>query len=137
MPKSAHYFFPGKNRIRKIREKSGYETPGIFGQILLFGNKMVKMAESLTLRKSAHCFFPGKNRIRKIREKSGYEISYICGQILRLDSIIVRYKEKCRSFFVIFTNFVIFNISIFKATSRSKKFFSTEGLAPVCTVKNH
>ena len=34
--KSAHYFFPGKNRIRKIREKSGYEIPGIFGQILLF-----------------------------------------------------------------------------------------------------
>ena len=34
--KSAHYFFPGKNRIRKIREKSGYQIPRIFGQILLF-----------------------------------------------------------------------------------------------------
>ena len=34
--KSAHSFVPGKNRIRKIREKSGYEIPGIFGQILLF-----------------------------------------------------------------------------------------------------
>ena len=33
---SAHYFFPGKNRIRKIREKSGYEIPWIFGQKLLF-----------------------------------------------------------------------------------------------------
>ena len=85
--------------------------------VVLFGNKMVKMVEGLTLHKSAHCFFPGKNRIRKIREKSGYEISYICGQILRLDSIIVRYKEKCRSFFVIFTNFVIFNINISMAMS--------------------
>ena len=34
--KSAHYFFPGKNRNREIREKSGYEIPGIFDQILLF-----------------------------------------------------------------------------------------------------
>ena len=34
--KSAHYFFPGKNRNRKIRKKSGYEIPGIFVQILLF-----------------------------------------------------------------------------------------------------
>ena len=34
--KSAHYFFLGKNRNRKIRKKSGYEIPGIFGQILLF-----------------------------------------------------------------------------------------------------
>ena len=85
--------------------------------VVKFGYKIYKMAYSLTLRMSAHCFFPGKNRIRKIREKSGYEISYICGQILRLDSIIVRYKEKCRSFFVIFTNFVIFNINISMAMS--------------------
>ena len=85
--------------------------------IVLFGNKMVKMAKGLTLHKSAHCFFPGKNRIRKIREKSGYEISYICGQILRLDSIIVCFIEKCRSFFAIFTNLVIFNINISKAMS--------------------
>ena len=34
--KSAHYFFLGKNRNRKIRKKSGYEIPGIFVQILLF-----------------------------------------------------------------------------------------------------
>ena len=85
--------------------------------VVLFGNKMVKMVEGLTLHKSAHCFFPGKNRIRKIREKSGYEISYICGQILRLDSIIVCFIEKCGSFFAIFTNLVIFNINISKAMS--------------------
>ena len=33
--KSAHSFFPGKNRIRKIREKSGYKNPDIFDQILV------------------------------------------------------------------------------------------------------
>ena len=32
--KSAHCFFPGKNRIRKIREKSGYEISNILGEIL-------------------------------------------------------------------------------------------------------
>ena len=32
--KSAHSFVPGKNRIRKIREKSGFENPAIFDQIL-------------------------------------------------------------------------------------------------------
>ena len=32
--KSAHHFFPGKNRIRKIREKSGSGIPAIFDQIL-------------------------------------------------------------------------------------------------------
>ena len=32
--KSAHSFFPGKNRIRKIREKSGYNFFTILGQIL-------------------------------------------------------------------------------------------------------
>ena len=31
----AHYFFPGKNRIRKIREKSGSVISGIFDQILV------------------------------------------------------------------------------------------------------
>ena len=30
-----HSFFPGKNRIRKIREKSGYKNPGIFDKILV------------------------------------------------------------------------------------------------------
>ena len=55
--------------------------------IVLFGNKMVKMAKGLTLHKSAHCFFPGKNRIRKIREKSGYNIFVILGQISRMDTI--------------------------------------------------
>ena len=30
-----HSFFPGKNRIRKIREKSGSEISGIFDQILV------------------------------------------------------------------------------------------------------
>ena len=34
-PKLPHDFFPGKNRIRKIREKSGYEIPGYFNQILV------------------------------------------------------------------------------------------------------
>ena len=29
-----HFFFREKNRIRKIREKSGYKNPGIFDQIL-------------------------------------------------------------------------------------------------------
>ena len=33
--KSAHSFFPGKNQIRKIREKSGSENPDIFDQILV------------------------------------------------------------------------------------------------------
>ena len=33
--KSAHSFVPGKNRIRKIREKSGSEKPDIFDQILV------------------------------------------------------------------------------------------------------
>ena len=33
--KSAHNFFPGKNRIRKIREKSGSVISGIFDQILV------------------------------------------------------------------------------------------------------
>ena len=33
--KSAHSFFPGKNRIRKIREKSGCKNPGNFDQILV------------------------------------------------------------------------------------------------------
>ena len=32
--KSAHSFVPVKNRIRKIREKSGFEIPAIFDQIL-------------------------------------------------------------------------------------------------------
>ena len=32
--KSPQYFFPGKNRIRKIREKSGYQILVILGQIL-------------------------------------------------------------------------------------------------------
>ena len=73
------------------------------------------MVNSLTSHKSAHYFFPGKNRIRKIRGKSGYEISYICDQILRLDSIIYCFKQKCRIFFVIFTNFVISDIKIFEA----------------------
>ena len=31
--KSPQYFFPGKNRIRKIREKSGYQIFIILGQI--------------------------------------------------------------------------------------------------------
>ena len=35
-PKLPHHFFPGKNWIRKIREKSGYEILAIFDQILLF-----------------------------------------------------------------------------------------------------
>ena len=30
-----HSFFPGKNRIRKIREKSGSVISGIFDQILV------------------------------------------------------------------------------------------------------
>ena len=34
-PKLPHDFFQGKNRIRKIREKSGYEIPGYFNQILV------------------------------------------------------------------------------------------------------
>ena len=34
LPKLAQLFFPGKNRIRKIREKSGFEIPAIFDQIL-------------------------------------------------------------------------------------------------------
>ena len=33
-PKLAHHFFPGKNRIRKIREKSGFKILAIFDQIL-------------------------------------------------------------------------------------------------------
>ena len=33
--KSAHSFVPGKNRIRKIREKSGSVISGIFDQILV------------------------------------------------------------------------------------------------------
>ena len=33
LPKSAQYFFPGKNRIRKIREKSGYQILVILDQI--------------------------------------------------------------------------------------------------------
>ena len=32
--KSAHSFVPGKNWIRKIREKSGFEIPANFDQIL-------------------------------------------------------------------------------------------------------
>ena len=32
--KSAQFLFPGKNRIRKIREKSGYQIFTILGQIL-------------------------------------------------------------------------------------------------------
>ena len=28
------FIFPGKNRIRKIRKKSGYQIPIIFGEIL-------------------------------------------------------------------------------------------------------
>ena len=38
LPKSTQYFFPGKNQIQKIREKSGYEILGIFEQILLYGH---------------------------------------------------------------------------------------------------
>ena len=34
--KSLQTKIPGKNRIRKIREKSGYEILAIFDQILLF-----------------------------------------------------------------------------------------------------
>ena len=34
LPKLAHKKIPGKNRIRKIREKSGFEIPAIFDQIL-------------------------------------------------------------------------------------------------------
>ena len=34
-PKLPHHFFPGKNRIRKIREKSGTLIPDIFDRILL------------------------------------------------------------------------------------------------------
>ena len=34
--KSAHSFFPGKNRIRKIREKSGYKIFDILEQILFY-----------------------------------------------------------------------------------------------------
>ena len=34
-PKLPHYFFPGKNRIRKIQEKSGSEISFIFDQILV------------------------------------------------------------------------------------------------------
>ena len=33
-PKPAQGKNPGKNRIWKIREKSGYKNPSIFGQIL-------------------------------------------------------------------------------------------------------
>ena len=33
--KSAHYFFLGKNRIQKIREKSGFNILSIFDQILV------------------------------------------------------------------------------------------------------
>ena len=33
--KSTHSFVPGKNRIRKIREKSGSENQDIFDQILV------------------------------------------------------------------------------------------------------
>ena len=46
-------FFPGKNRIRKIREKSGYEILAISDQILLyehtkmlFYEKMLKFFEN-------------------------------------------------------------------------------------------
>ena len=35
LPKLAHKKIQGKNRIRKIREKSGYKNPGIFDQILV------------------------------------------------------------------------------------------------------
>ena len=83
--------------------------------VVLFGNKMVKMVKGLTLRKSAHCFFPGKNRIRKIREKSGYEISYFCDQILILESVMNCFIKKCRFFLVIFTNFAIIDIKTFES----------------------
>ena len=73
------------------------------------------MAKSLTSTKSSQEKILGKNRIWKIREKSGNEISYICDQILRLDSIIYCFIQKCRIFFVIFTNFVISDIKIFEA----------------------
>ena len=33
--KSLQTKIPGKNRIRKIREKSGFEIPAIFDQILI------------------------------------------------------------------------------------------------------
>ena len=85
--KSAHSFFPGKNRIRKIREKSGYKNPGIFDQILVNIHKTCyiyethKMAKSLT-SPNLPTYFPGKNRIRKIREKSRSKISRIFDQIL-------------------------------------------------------
>ena len=35
LPKLAHKKIPGKNRIRKIREKSGSVISGIFDQILV------------------------------------------------------------------------------------------------------
>ena len=83
---------------------------------MLFGNKMVKMAESLTLRKSAHCFFPGKNRIRKIREKSGSVISGIFDQILVTVYENGQIFEEQRFFLEIFTNFDVFKIAIFQPT---------------------
>ena len=81
--------------------------------VVKFGYKIYKMAYSLTLRMSAHCFFPGKNRIRKIREKSGNEIFHIQGEILRKDTINCSVMVKCGFFFVIHTNFDIFDSTIF------------------------
>ena len=89
----------------------GHGTP--YAAIVV--NNMIIIINSFSRHIKAQEKFPGKNRIRKIREKSRYEISYICGQILRLDSIIYCFIEKLWSFFVIFKNFVIFDINIFRA----------------------
>ena len=47
--KLAHYFFPGKNRIRKIREKSGYEILAISDQILLYEHTKMLFYEKMLI----------------------------------------------------------------------------------------
>ena len=45
--KLAHYFFPGKNWIRKIRVKSGYEILAISDQILLYEHTKMLFYEKM------------------------------------------------------------------------------------------
>ena len=64
-----------------------YLPGNIRTDVIEIGNKAVKMAESLTMRKPAQFFFREKNRIRKIWEKIRISKSYFLGQILRMDTI--------------------------------------------------
>ena len=78
----------------------------------LFGNKINKMAESLTARKTAQFFFRGKKPDPEIPGKIRVSNFWHFYQILRMGSINYVYMEKYRNSFEILTIYDEFNITI-------------------------